>query len=137
MAILITILYIAIGIGFLCLSSGATRTFHQDHSMIVTMSFSMAWGLGIGSVTVFWFPAFFQGAHAGMYIGALIGLLAGMRHGIPQILNGMLSGLMGGMMGAMLVFMVPPHLHLATVFWLSLFNGGVLLLLALAWHKPL
>ncbi len=135
MAVLITTLYIAIGIGFL-LTSDAKRTFRQDHSMIFTMSFSMAWGLGIGSVMVFWFPTFFQGAHTGMYIGALAGMLSGWRYGIPQMLNGMLSGLMGGMMGAMLLFMVPPHLHVASALWLSLFNGVVFLLLVLAGRQP-
>jgi len=128
MAVLLTVLYVVIGISFiLFLPSETTR--RHDHGMTLVMSFSMAWGLGIGSVTVFWFPHFFHGVHTGMYAGALAGGLVGWREGSLQIINGMASGLMGGMMGAMLVYMTPEALQGTAVFSLAVFNAFVLSLL--------
>ena len=133
MAVILTILYIAVGIGFFFLFPAQFNR-HQ-HVMTLIMSFSMVWGLGIGSITPFWFPHFFQGVHVGMYTGAFAGGLVGRRVGLAQVLNGLVSGLMGGMMGAMLVYMTPETLQLRTVFWLALFNGVVLSLILTLWKK--
>lgn len=131
MATLLTVLYIIVGAGFVLFPP----TVHRHEYNMLVMSFSMAWGLGIGSVTVFWFPFFSYGIHVGMYVGAVAGGLLGRRGGPLHMLNGLLSGLMGGMMGAMLVYMLPDAHQMSAIMVLTLFNAGVLSLLVYAIRK--